>query len=179
MALPSTLYRFHIELSDVDRGVYEALDLRVAQHPSEVDDFTVARVLAYCLSFEEGLAFGPGLGEPDEPALAVTDLQGTRTAWVEDGTPSAERLHRASKACKRVSVFTHHDPDLLRREAAKREIHRAQDIAAFALDRALVRALAGTFDRQIAWEITHLGGILYVKHGDTTLEGSVTPLALA
>ena len=35
MALTATMHHFQITLSDVDRGVYEALDLRVARHPSE------------------------------------------------------------------------------------------------------------------------------------------------
>lgn len=178
MALSSTLYRFRIALSDVDRAVYESLDLRVAQHPSETAEFTVARVLAYCLSHEEGIAFGPGLCEADEPALVVTDLQGNRTAWIEIGTPSAERLHRASKACKRVSVYTHHDAELLRREAEKRDIYRAEHIEAFALDRVLVRELAATIEKQTAWDITRTGEALYVKHGEKTYEGAVTAIAL-
>ena len=39
MALTATLYHLQVTLSDVDRGVYEALDLRVAQHPSETMRF--------------------------------------------------------------------------------------------------------------------------------------------
>jgi YaeQ protein len=35
MALTATMHHFHVMLSDVDRGVYKALDLRVARHPSE------------------------------------------------------------------------------------------------------------------------------------------------
>ena len=46
MAISSTLYRFQIELSDIDRGVYESLDWRVACHPSEDSERMVVRVLA-------------------------------------------------------------------------------------------------------------------------------------
>ena len=35
MALPATMRKFEISLADSDRQIYEALDLRVAQHPSE------------------------------------------------------------------------------------------------------------------------------------------------
>jgi uncharacterized protein YaeQ len=35
MALTSTIYRVDLALSDVDRGVYETLELRLALHPSE------------------------------------------------------------------------------------------------------------------------------------------------
>jgi uncharacterized protein YaeQ len=34
VALTATLFNFTIELADVDRGVYESLSLKVAQHPS-------------------------------------------------------------------------------------------------------------------------------------------------
>src|SRR5438552_923762 len=98
MALPSTLYTLEIDLSDVDRGVYESLALKVARHPSETAEYLITRLLAYCLEYTEGLSFSRGLAEPDEPALAVRDLTGAVTSWIEVGAPDAARLHRASKA---------------------------------------------------------------------------------
>ena len=50
MAQGATLYNFDIELTDTDRGVYESLGLRVARHPSESEEYLVARVLAYLLA---------------------------------------------------------------------------------------------------------------------------------
>ena len=113
MALSATVYHFQIELSDVDRGVYESLDLRVARHPSESTPYLLTRVIAYALLFEEGIAFSKGLSTTEEPALWVKDLQGNLRVWVELGTPSADRLHKVSKASPRVVVFTQHDPRLL------------------------------------------------------------------
>ena len=52
MALTATVYNFDIELADMDRGVYETLDLRVARHPSESAEYMVVRVLAFCLEYE-------------------------------------------------------------------------------------------------------------------------------
>ncbi|MBK6919031.1 MAG: YaeQ family protein [Deltaproteobacteria bacterium] len=46
--------RFEVALSDSDRGVYEGLDLRVAQHPSACEPDLVARVLARALEHGEG-----------------------------------------------------------------------------------------------------------------------------
>ncbi|MCA9681520.1 MAG: YaeQ family protein, partial [Myxococcales bacterium] len=57
MALSATIRRFTITLSDSDRDVYETLDLRVAQHPSESDRYVVARVIARALEHAEGLDF--------------------------------------------------------------------------------------------------------------------------
>ena len=99
MALTATIHHFTVRLSDVDRGVYETLELKVARHPSEADEYMVARVLAYCLEYAEGIAFSKGgLSDPDEPPLAVRDLTGALKSWVEIGNPDADRLHKAAKA---------------------------------------------------------------------------------
>ena len=46
MALTSTIFNVGIDLADNDRAVYESLDLRVARHPSETDEYLLTRVLA-------------------------------------------------------------------------------------------------------------------------------------
>src|SRR4051812_47354462 len=98
MALTATVHHFDVELSDVDRGVYESLSFKAARHPSETAEYLVTRVLAYCLEYTEGIAFSKGgLSEPDEPAVVVRDLTGALRAWIEVGSPDAARLHRASK----------------------------------------------------------------------------------
>src|SRR6478752_3381293 len=110
MALTATMYHFQITLSDVDRGVYEGLSLRVAQHPSETMRYLLTRTLAYCLSYEEGIAFSKGgLSATDEPPISVRDPTGLLLAWIDVGAPSAERLHKASKAARRVAVWSSHD----------------------------------------------------------------------
>lgn len=135
MALTATIFSFDIKLNNLDRGVYETLAFKAAQHPSESDEYFVARVLAYCLEYTEGISFGRGLAEPDEPAITVSDLSGTRQTWIEIGNPTAERLHRASKATPRVLVYTHKDPASLLRQLAGERIHRREHIAVVALDR--------------------------------------------
>jgi uncharacterized protein YaeQ len=180
MALAATVYRIQIELSDVERGVYEALDLRVARHPSESMAYLLTRVLGYCLCYEEGIGFSKGgLSDPDEPPVAIRDLQGTLRAWIDVGTPSAERLHRASKACERVVVFTQHDPALLRRQARERAIHRVEAIEVYALEGGLLEALAAVTDRNARWALTHTEGVLYVTVGERNLSGAVTRHDLA
>ena len=82
MALGATIHTFDVQLADVDRGVYDDLTLRVARHPSETDANMILRVLAYCLEFEEGIAFSEGISSADEPAVLVRDLTGRVTAWI-------------------------------------------------------------------------------------------------
>ena len=131
MALTATIYNFDIHLSDVDRNVYETLSLRVAQQPSETEEYLVTRVLAYCLEYTDGIAFTKGLAEPDTPAITVRDLTGALRGWIEIGSPDADRLHKASKASPRVAVYTHKDPErapAIARRAADSSRRIARDL---------------------------------------------------
>jgi len=179
MALSATVYHIQIELSDVDRGVYETLDLRVARHPSESMPYLLTRVIAYALLYEEGIAFSKGgLSDTDEPPVFVKDLQGKLLVWVELGTPSAERLHRASKASPRLVAFTQHDPRLLIREAQSRPIHKAEQIEVYALDPAFLDRLGALTDRNARWTLLRNDGLVYVTVGAETVSSPVTRHAL-
>jgi uncharacterized protein YaeQ len=179
MALTATIHRFEVTLSDVDRGVYESLDLRVARHPSESPRYLMTRLLGYCLSYEEGMAFSKGgLSSSEEPPLAVRDRTGQLLVWIEVGSPSAERLHKASKAAGRVVLYTHADAGQLRKEASTRAIHRVEAIDVRRFDPALLDALAGAIDRHTKVEIVRTDGRLYMTIGSKVIEGDVEQVTL-
>jgi uncharacterized protein YaeQ len=161
-----------VNLSHVDRGVYETLDLRIARHPSESEEFLCARLLAFCLEQREGLAFSKGLAEPDQPALEVRDLTGRMQAWIEIGAPDAARLHRASKAAPRVA-------ERYWGSLAGERIHRAASIELYGLDRALVTALVSRLDRRMAFELSVADGMLYVTIGEELFTGALRSHRLA
>lgn len=173
MAGTAMLYRMHLELSDIDRGVYETLELRVARHPSEGDERVVARVLAYALFYEPGLELGKGLSEADEPALWTHDLTGQLTHWIDVGTPGAERIHIASKKARKVSILCHKGSEGLAREMQKRKVHGASDITVLYVEPSLVSALAAKLDRNASWTIVHTDGELSISLNDETFSGSV------
>jgi len=173
LALSATIHQFSVQLSHVDRGVYEPLDLRLARHPSESEEFLCARLLAYCLEQREGLAFSKGLSDPDQPALEVRDLTGALRAWIEVGAPDAARLHRASKAASRVAVYTHHDAERYWESLAAERIHRAEALELYGLDRALIAALVARLERRMALELTVTDGTMYLAVGDEMLTGAV------
>jgi uncharacterized protein YaeQ len=179
MALSATVYTFEIDLSDSDRGVYESLVLRVARHPSESDEYLVARVLAYCLEYTDGTAFSPGgLSDPDEPPIAVRDLTGRLLAWIDVGTPDAARLHRASKATPRVAVYVHKDPYQWLRSLVGARIHRAEALEVWGFDRAFVASLCARLERRTSFTLSVSDRELYVSFAEATLTGPVTRLTL-
>jgi uncharacterized protein YaeQ len=178
VALTATLYAFEIDLAHVDRGVYESLTFRVAQHPSESPEFLLARVLAYCLEYTDGLQFSPqGLSSPDDPALTIRDATGALRAWIEIGVPEAARLHKASKAAPRVVVYTHKDPARLLKLLDGERLHRQEDLEIYAIDRDLLAGWVARLTRRMTCALTVSDGLLYLAIGDETLTGTIERVA--
>jgi uncharacterized protein YaeQ len=174
MALGATVYNFDIDLADSDRGVYETLALRVARHPSESDEYLVARVLAYCVEYTDGIAFSPGgLSDPDEPPIAVRDLTGALKAWIDIGTPDAARLHRAGKLGARVAVYVQKDPAQWVRTLTGERIHRAEALEIYAIDRPLIAAIVARLERRMTFSLSINDRELYLAFNDDTLSGDL------
>jgi uncharacterized protein YaeQ len=174
VALGATIYNIQIDLADADRDVYESLDLRVARHPSESADYLLTRVLAYALEYTEGITFSTGgLSDPDAPAMTVRDLTGALQSWIEIGSPDAARLHRASKASPRVAVYTYRDIDRFVQNLGGEQIHRVERLELYAIDRALIAALAARLDRRMAFTLTVSDRELFLSFGSDTLSGKV------
>jgi uncharacterized protein YaeQ len=174
VAQTSTVYTVAVDLADIDRGVYETLELRVARHPSETAAFMLVRILAYCLEYGEGIEMTEGVSAGDQPALVVRDLTGRITAWIEVGLPDAERLHRGSKLAGRVAVYTHRDARQLLAQLAGARIHRAGDIPVRAFDRGAIEEVAALLARRASLALTVSGGELHVALDDRTF---VIPMA--
>jgi uncharacterized protein YaeQ len=176
MVLTATIYNFDIDLADSDRHVYESLTLRVARHPSESEEYLVARLLAYLLEHTEGIEFSRGISDPDEPAIAVRDLTGAIRTWIDIGTPDAARLHKASKTADRVAVYTHKDPAQFLKQLAGERIHRGEALELYAIDRALVAALVARIERRVAFSLSVTDRELYLSIGQDNLTGTVVRL---
>lgn len=179
MALPATLRRFEIALADADRGIYEQLDWRVAQHPSETERFLIARVIARALEHGDGVEFSRGgVSDDDEPAIVQRDLRGDLVAWIEVGAPSPDRLHKASKLAPRVAVYGWKNVEQLAEAIAERGVHRGDEIALRALPVELLDGAVATLDRVNRWDLSVTGGVLYLAIGGAQLEGAVRAIAV-
>ncbi len=170
MALPSTIYRVNIQLSDIDRGRYETLQTTVARHPSETAERLVARLLAYALFHEPELAFTKGIGAGDEPDLWLKGPDGRTLLWVEVGLPEPERLLKAGRHAERVALVA-----CGRSLASWERMHLARlegmpNLTVVAIDQAIIDSLAGRLERVIAWSVTVTEGVLYLEIDGDTLE---------
>jgi uncharacterized protein YaeQ len=173
VALKSSVYHFSIDLSDIDREVYQSFKLSVALHPSESLEFMATRVLAYALEYGDGIAFSPGIGSPDEPTLYLKDLVGAYVAWIEIGSPDPERLHRASKASPRVAVYCHRNPDTSLERLRGAQIFRGCDISMFSFADGFIDALSKALDRRNEMTVSRSDQTVYVGINGLSLSSPV------
>ncbi|MGP6170497.1 YaeQ family protein [Microbacterium sp. A196] len=173
MAIGSTIYTFTVQLADMDRGVYDDFTLRVARHPSETDAYMVTRLLAYCLEYTEGIAFGEGISSADEPTVIVRDLTGAVMAWIEVGAPDAERLHHGSRIAERAAVYTHRDPAKVIATWSGKRIHNVEALEVFSFESDFITAAVELLERRSTVTLTVTEGQLYLDLNGTTLSSTV------
>ncbi len=162
MAQTATIYNLAIEFSDVDRGVYETLDLRIAQQPSETKEYMLVRVLAYCLEYRDGIALTEGVAAGTEPAILVRDLTGRVTSWIEVGMPDADRVHRGMKLAGRAAIYTHRDAAKVVRQLSAAKIHRAGEIPVYAFDPDFIDRVAALIERRTEITLLITERVLYL-----------------
>ncbi len=181
MALTATIYNFNVDLADIDRGVYETLDLRVARQPSETIEYMLMRVLAYCLEYGDGIMLTEGVAAGDEPAVLLRDLTGRITAWIEVGMPDADRLHRGLKLAGRAAIYTHRDVRKLLAQLSASNIPRLADIPVYAFERSFIDEVAAVIQRRsdLALSITERELYLQIdgKNFTTTIVEHRAPVA--
>ena len=106
MALKPVIYKARVMLSDLNRDLYESLNLTIACHPSETNERMMIRLLAYCINAQDRLQFSKGLSDPDEPAILLRSDDDRISCWIDIGEPQAERLKKASHVADRVLVYS-------------------------------------------------------------------------
>ena len=170
MARNATIHRARLELSLVDRDVYSEKTITVARHPSETMERMVMRLLAFGLSYEEGLEFGRGVSASDEPDIWSRHGDGRIAQWIEVGQPDAKRLVKASRQAERVMLFAFGE-GVERWRASQIDPMRAPENLAIArIEDRFVGLLASSVDRQIHWSITLSEGIIFVNAGDQSFD---------
>jgi uncharacterized protein YaeQ len=175
MALPATLHRFEVSLVHVDRGIDQRFPLSAARHPSETVERLWLRVLALAWQWQEGIAFGPGLCDPDAPDLVAPAPGGGLSLAVRVGKPDPDRVDRdltRNQGARVAALF-----DSPRRmeafldEARARGLSRIARAELAAADGPFLARLAAVDDRRLRVAITIADDHLYVEAGGASLDG--------
>jgi uncharacterized protein YaeQ len=161
LALKPTIYKQKVALSDMDRDVYETLNLTIAQHPSETLERMMVRVLAYCLNAQENLAFTKGLSTPDEPDVWARSLDDQLLLWLDVGEPALDRIRKATRVAKAVKIYSFNSKsDVWWRQ--EQEGFAALPVSVYRVPWQSAQALAALVERTTDMSITVSGETAYV-----------------
>ncbi len=161
MAIKPTIYKLKIDLSDLNRDLYESFSLTIARHPSETMERMMVRVLAFCLNAKEQLVFCKGLSDTDEPDLWCHSLDGTLELWIDVGEPAPDRVKKASRMAQRVCVYSfNHKAPTWWQQNSDQLTPLSVDVFRFDWDQ--VRALAAISERGMEFSVTLSGDSVYI-----------------
>jgi len=177
MARPATIYKASLQLADLDRSVYETLQVTAAQHPSETAERLVARLLAMALFFEPELTFTKGLSATDEPDIWVKGPDGRVRLWVEVGLPDADRIIKACRHAERVALLACGRLYAGWSQQQLPKLTKVANLTVVTIDQELIGTLAAQLERSINWSITVTEGSMYLESGAVTHEAAVQLLA--
>ncbi|MCG5052035.1 MAG: YaeQ family protein [Myxococcales bacterium] len=172
-------WEYRLTLTDVERGLNADRTVVVGRHPSETTEHLALRVLAFCLVYEEGLSFGPGVCVGDAPDLMANDLTGHLSLWVGCGDVSADlakkvvqhnrdaKAHIVFDGEERYAAFTEkvrHWPKLPRNWGNLTAWLPPPSVLAYLKEMETLRQ---------RWIVTLAGGHLYLEADGVVLEGPV------
>lgn len=171
MALNATIYRFAIDLSDMNRNFYTQLSVHVALHPSETLERMCARILAYAFCYEEGIEFTKGLSTDNEPDLWKMSYSNEIEHWIELGKPDAKRLKKAMGRSQRVTVFSYGGQDVEQWiDSIKKDASVRHGITAYRMDKEPLEQFAGLVERTMQIGLMIQDDLVHVSFGSEMIE---------
>jgi len=175
MALPSTIFKINLQISDLDRQYYNEHQLTLARHPSETDERMMVRLIAFALHAYENLFFTKGLCADDEPALWRKNLTGEIELWIDVGLPDERRVRKACNRAEQVCLYLYggRAADLWwQRNTSK--LQRFSNLKVFELKEADCRSLKTLVQRSMQFQFTIQDGEVWLSCADQTL--NISPL---
>ena len=156
-----TVYRFTIQLNDIDRQISEDLVFSVSQHPSETGVRFTGRVVASLLFWSPGLEFTKGICAGDDPDLWEKEGDGRVKHWIEVGLPAIDKLRRACHHARKVSVlpfgktFRHWYPQL-------EQLQSMTNLQVLQIQEELLETMARQLERNNRWTATINDRVIYL-----------------
>jgi len=173
MALPSTIYRINVQLSDIDHGVYETIQTTVAQHPSETEERLVARLLALAIFYEPELTCTKGISATDEPDLWIIGPDGRTKFWIEVGLPESDRISKACRHAEKVALLACGKALSNWDQQHLPKLEKINNLTTVSVDQAFISTLASRLERTVNWSITITEGNLYLTADDVSYETTI------
>ena len=177
MALKPTIFKFRIALTDMNRDHYDSINLTVAQHPSETTQRMMARICSFCLSAQSDLTLTKGLSTIEEPDIWVKSLDNQILQWIDIGEPDPDRIKKASRIAKSVTIYSFNTKSNVwwEQNKAKLQQHKPQVIR---LNNEGIEAMAGLVERTMEMSVMISGNSLYINSNNGDVEGRMARVSM-
>lgn len=174
MALPSTIFKVTLQISDLDRQYYNEHQLTLARHPSETDERMMVRLLAFVLQADENLHFTKGLCVDDEPALWQKNLTGEIELWIDVGLPDERRIRKACSRAEQVCLYLYggRAADLWWQRNTKK-LQRFNNLKVLEVSESDCKSLQGLVQRSMQLQCTIQDGEVWLSCNDQILHISL------
>ena len=181
MAIKATIYKVHLQLSDMDRHVYADPAVTIARHPSETDERMMIRIMALALGWpadtsQGALDMAKDMWDVDEPALWQKNYSDEILHWIDVGQPDEKRLMKASGRAHRASVWAFQSSTPVWWSAIENKLTRANRLTVWQVPTDQSQALAALAQRSMQLQVSVQDGTIWVSEGDRSVE--VTPVKL-
>lgn len=166
MALPSTIFKAELLISDMNRGYYNTHAITVARHPSETDERMMVRIFAYALHASDALSFAGGLSSTEEPDLWERDLSGTIIKWIMVGQPDEKQIKKALSKSSHAIVYWYGNkrPDLNELNA------KAKNLSLISIAPTASLAMAKLAQRSMKLQYTIQDSDVWLSANEVTIE---------
>jgi uncharacterized protein YaeQ len=174
MALTATIFKAHLQISDLDRPYYGDHQLTLARHPSETEERMMVRLLAFALHADENLNFTKGLCVDEEPDLWLKSLTGEIELWIDVGLPDERRVRKACNRAAQVCLYIYGGRAAglwWQRNADK--LQRFSNLRVIELPEEQSKGLASLVQRSMALQCTIQDGEIWLSCGDRSLSISL------
>jgi uncharacterized protein YaeQ len=174
MALTATIFKAHLQISDLDRPYYGDHQLTLARHPSETEERMMVRLLAFALHADENLNFTKGLCVDEEPDLWLKSLTGEIELWIDVGLPDERRVRKACNRAAQVCLYLYGGRAAglwWQRNADK--LQRFSNLRVIELPEEQSKGLASLVQRSMALQCTVQDGEIWLSCGDQSLSISL------
>lgn len=171
MALKATIFKSRLQITDMDRGYYQAHTVTLARHPSETDERMMVRLLAFARHASETLAFTRGLSTVEEPDLWQHGPAGDIELWIDLGQPDEKRIRKACGLAQQVCIYCYsgHSATLWWERLDSR-IGNLRNLTVTNIPVAESQALAGLAQRNMELQCTIQDGQLWLGNADSIVE---------
>lgn len=171
MALGATIYKFDIDLSNMDKHQYESVSPRVALHPSETLERMVLRLLAYCVNLHDQLSFTKGLSSDTEPDIWQKSYSGEIELWVELGLPDLKRIKKAASVSQQVKLYVYGGKGVEQWwKLVQKDCKKLKNVEVYRFDQAAVSQFASQLARSMRISVMIQDGLISFSWDEQMLE---------